>query len=166
MTSQQVVPLIVLPFIAWRIYARVRRNIGRQAFHPGRMTGAIIFFSAITVLMGLGGLTYPLSLGALGGGLLLSVPLALFGLKVTKFETTPEGKFYTPHTGMGVVLTVLFLGRMAYRMFNIISDPALAAGTAQPPIFQSPMTLLIFGLTAGYYITYYVGARRRGLQLA
>ena len=164
MTSQQVVPLIVLPFVAWRIYARIRRNIGRQAFKPGRMTGAIVTFSVITALFALGALTYPPSLAALGGGLALSVPLALFGLRVTRFETTPEGKFYTPHTGLGVALTVLFLGRMAYRMFTIMGDPAMAAGAPTPSMFHSPVTLLIFGLTAGYYITYYTGARRRGLK--
>ncbi len=164
MTTQQIVPLVVLPLVAWRIYARVRRNIGRQAFHPGRMTGAIVVFSVITVLMGLGALRHPAALGALGGGLALSVPLALFGLKVTKFETTPEGKFYTPHTGLGVALTVLFLGRMAYRMFSLMGEPGIAAGTPPPSMFQSPVTLLIFGLTSGYYITYYAGARIRGLK--
>ena len=161
MTSQQVVPLLVIPFIAWRIYARVRRNIGRQAFRPRRMTGAIVFFSAITLLVAAGAFRHLDSLGALGGGLVLAVPLALYGLHLTKFEATPEGKFYTPHTGLGVALTVLFLGRMGYRMYAIISDPP-APGAPPPSMYQSPVTLLIFGLTVGYYITYYVGARLRG----
>ena len=164
MTSTQLVPVILLPFIAWRIYARVRRNIGRQAFNPRRMTGAIVFFSLIIALFAFGARGYPPSLAALGGGLLLSIPVALFGLGATKFETTPDGKFYTPHTGVGVALTVLFLGRMAYRMVTIMGDPAMAAGMPPPSMFHSPLTLAIFGLTAGYYITYYVGARRRGLQ--
>ena len=165
MTAQQVVPLIVLPFVAWRIYARVRRNIGRQVFNPRRMMGAIVFFSAITLLMGVGALTYPPSLAALGAGLLLGIPVAMFGLKATKFETTPEGKSYTPHTGVGVALTVLFLGRMAYRMFALVIAPP-PDGAPPPSIFHSPLTLAIFGLTAGYYITYYAGVRRRGLASA
>ncbi len=165
MTAQQVVPLIILPFVAWRIYSRVRRNIGRQVFNPRRMTGAIVFFSSITVLMAVGALAYPPSLAALGAGLALSIPVALFGLNATRFETTPEGKFYTPHTGIGVALTVLFLGRMGYRMFALVIAPP-AGGSPPPSIFHSPLTLAIFGLTAGYYITYYVGARRRGLAQA
>ena len=165
MTSQQVVPLLVVPFIAWRIYARVRRNIGRQAFKPGRMTGAILFFSGITGVAALGVLTYLPALGALGGGLLLSIPLALFGLRATKFETTPEGKFYTPHTGLGIALTVLFFGRMGYRMFVMMDSPP-ATGLPPPLVYHNPLTLLIFGVTAGYYITYYTGARIRGLKEA
>lgn len=163
MTSAQLVPVLVVPFIAWRIYSRIRRSIGRQAFKPGRMTGAIVFFSAITVVVALGALTYLPALAALAGGLALSIPLALFGLQATKFETTPEGKFYTPHTGIGVALTVLFFGRMGYRMFVLMGSPP-ADGLPPPLVYHSPLTLLIFGVTAGYYITYYIGARRRGLK--
>ena len=165
MTSQQVVPLLVVPFVAWRIYARVRRNVGRQAFRPGRMTGAIVFFTGITAVAAVGAAAFPPALGALGGGLLLGIPLAWFGLRATKFETTPEGKFYTPHTGLGIALTVLFFGRMGYRMFALM-DATPAAGLPPPLVYHSPLTLLIFGVTAGYYITYYTGARRRGRQAA
>lgn len=161
MTSTQAASLVIVPLVAWRVYARVRRNIGRQRFRPGRMTFAIVFFSAITLLLGLGAAWHPPALAALAGGVAVSVPLALFGLHLTKFEVTPEGRFYTPHTGIGVALTVLFVGRLAYRIYTIVNHPPVP-GAPPPSMYQSPLTLFIFGLIAGYYIVYYLGARVRG----
>ncbi|HVT71998.1 MAG TPA: hypothetical protein VHD61_02600 [Lacunisphaera sp.] len=164
MTSTQAASLVIVPLVAWRVYARVRRNIGRQRFRPGRMTFAIVFFSSITLLLGVGAAWHPSALAALAGGVALSVPLALFGLQATKFEATPEGKFYTPHTGIGVALTVLFVGRLAYRIYDVIAHPPVP-GTPPLSMYQSPLTLFIFGLIAGYYVVYYLGARARGLRL-
>jgi hypothetical protein len=163
MTSTQLVPVIIFPLIAWRVYSRIRRNIGRQHFRPGRMTGAIVFFSLITLLIGLGAANQPAALAALGSGVLIGIPLALYGLHLTRFETTPDGRFYTPNTGIGVALTVLFLGRLGYRMYALMSNPP-AAGAPPLSLYQSPLTLLIYGLIAGYYIAYYTGARSRGLK--
>ncbi len=165
MTSAQLVPALIIPFVAWRIYYRIRRTIGRQTYRPGRMTAAIIFFSALTLVVGAGTLTYLPALGALGGGLVLGIPLALYGLHLTRFEFTPGGKYYTPNTGIGVALTVLFFGRMAYRMYVQLGSAA-PDGLPPPLVYHSPLTLLIFGVTTGYYITYYAGARRRGSQPA
>ncbi len=161
MTPKQLVPAVVLPLIAWRIYYRVRRNIGRQPFKPGRMTAAIVSFGLLTLFVAVGASTHLPSLGALGGGLVLGIPLAMYGLHLTKFETTPDGKFYTPNTGIGIALTVLFFGRMGYRMFVVMDSPP-PQGVPALPLYHSPLTLLIFGVTTGYYITYYGGARRRG----
>src|SRR5436305_9909154 len=98
MTSRQLVPALIIPFIAWRIYSRVRRNVGRQPLAPRKLKVSIIAFSIITVLFALGGLFFLPALGGLAGGLALAVPIALVGLKLTKFEDTPQGKFYTPNT--------------------------------------------------------------------
>ena len=41
MTSTQLVPALIIPFIAWRVYRRVRRNIGRQQFRPAKLKASI-----------------------------------------------------------------------------------------------------------------------------
>ena len=51
-------------------------------------------------------------IGGLAGGLALGVPLGLYGLHLTRFETTPEGRFYTPNPYMGVGLSMLLAGRV------------------------------------------------------
>ena len=156
MTSAQLLPALVVPFVIWRVYARVRRNVGRQPLRPKRMIARIVFFSIITVLAGAASLLYLPSLAALGGGLLLGVPLALVGLRLTRFEQTAEGKFYTPNTYIGIAVTMLLVGRIAYRMTALFGATA-AGGQIPPALFQSPLTLIFFGVTAGYYIAYYAG---------
>jgi hypothetical protein len=164
MTPAQIVPAIVVPYIAWRVYVRVRRNIGRQAFRPNRLTTSIVIFTLLTALVASGALIYPPSLAALGGGLLLSVPLAMVGLHLTRFETSAEGKFYTPNTAIGIAVIVLFVGRMAYRLVVLFVAPP-TNGLPPPALFQSPLTLLLFGVTAGYYIAYCAGVLVRGKKL-
>ena len=156
MTSRQLVPLMVIPFIAWRVYMRARRNIGRQLFRPTRLKVSIGIFSVVTVLFALGGLDFPPVLAALAGGLVVSLPLAWWGLHLTKFEDTPQGKFYTPNTALGVAVTALFIGRILYRILVVAVAPDLQTASAPLP-FQSPLTFFLFGLSAGYYIAYQSG---------
>jgi hypothetical protein len=156
MTNAQLVPALVVPFIAWRVYLRARRSIGRQPFQPNRLLVRIGIFSVVSLLMGAASFSYLPSLAALAGGLVLGGLLSLVGLRLTRFEDTPAGKFYTPNTALGVALLALFVGRIAYRLFVIFGEPLIGDGPA-PRMFQSPLTLLIFGLTAGYYIAYNAG---------
>jgi hypothetical protein len=154
MTPVPVVPILFGGLIAWSIYRRVRRNIGRQPLRPRRITFSIVVFSLVSLLfIGMSLSQLHLMLGIVGG-LALGVALGFFGLRLTRFETTDEGHFYTPNTHIGVALSVLFIGRLLYR-FWVLRDAGLA--TDHPPPFQSPLTFFIFGLIAGYYIVYYIG---------
>ena|ERR1035437_140520 len=149
-----VVPIVFGGLIAWSIYRRVRRNIGRQKLRPVRITFSIVIFaiaSLVLLFLSLGQMY--LSVG-ISGGLLLGVLLGFVGLRLTKFETTDEGHFYTPNTQIGIALSLLFMGRMAYRFWAVRN---LAAAPHSPPPFQSPLTYFIFGLIAGYYLVYYIG---------
>lgn len=159
--SKLIVPAILVPFIAWRVYARYRRNVGRQPFNPRSLTGRIIFFSVISLIV-IGALLNSLpALGAFGGGLAVSVLIAWISMHLTRFEKTPQGEFYTPNTYIGVGLTLLLFARIAYRMFVVFSATPEELRYLPPP-FQSPMTLFILGITAGYYIAYYTGILIRG----
>jgi hypothetical protein len=157
MTSAQIVPALVVPFVAWRVYLRVRRNIGRQPFRASQLKFRTGFFAAITVLFGLTAWRHLPSLGALAGGLALAVPIALVGLNLTRFETAPDGKrSYVPNTAIGIALSVLFVGRLGYRLVVLFVAPPMH-GPEPAGLFQSPLTYFVFGLTAGYYIAYYAG---------
>jgi hypothetical protein len=155
-SSRQVVPLLIIPYLAWRVYMRVRRNIGRQLFHPGRLKVSIGIFATLAVAFLVYTLPNPLVAAALGGGLVLAVPIALYGIKLTKFEDTPQGKFYTPNTALGIGISALFLGRVGYRILVLYLSPDLRTVAAQPPM-QSPLTFFLFGLSAGYFIAYQTG---------
>jgi hypothetical protein len=154
MTPVPVVPVLFGGLIAWGIYRRVRRNIGRQQLRPRRITFSIVVFSLVSLLfIGMSLQQLHLMLGIVGG-LVLGVMLGFVGLRLTRFETNAEGHFYTPNTHIGVALSLLFAGRMLYRLW-VFRDATIAAG--HPPPFQSPLTFFIFGLIAGYYIVYLIG---------
>jgi len=154
MTSSAPILGAVLVLIVWRIYKRIRRNIGRQPLRPRRAMTSILILSAFSVVIVCLSLNQPRLLLGVGGGLSLGVLLGLIGLRLTRFETTAAGHFYIPNTPIGVTLSLLLVGRLVYR-FMVLRDIALAPN--HPPPMQSPLTFFIFGLTAGYYIVYQTG---------
>lgn len=165
MTSAQLVPAVVIPLIIWRVYRRVRRNVGRQLFHPGRLLTSIIIFGLLTGLIGFVAIRYPVLEEGLGGGLLAGGLLAWIGIHLTRFDFSAAGRFYTPNTYIGISVTLLLIGRIVYRAivlrgtFDGTADPV-------PSIFESPLTLVFFGITAGYYVIYCAGVLIRGRKLA
>ena len=154
MSSAHFAPVLFAGLIAWRVYRRIRRNIGRQPLHPRRAVVSIVILSLVSILiLGVSWPKWPL-LSGLGGGILAGAALGFLGLRLTKFETTAAGHFYLPNTHIGVAVSLLFVGRIVYRLF-VLNDAAHAAN--QPQAFQSPLTLFIFGLTVGYYLVYQTG---------
>jgi hypothetical protein len=154
MASSPVVPILFGGLFIWSIYRRVRRNIGRQKLRLRRIITSIVILSvASLIFLGMASQQINLLTG-IGGGLLLGVGLGFVGLRLTRFETTAEGHFYTPNTPIGVGLSVLFIGRVLYRTW-VLNDAA--ADPNHHPAFQSPLTFFIFGLLAGYYLVYYIG---------
>ena len=153
MTSRQLIPALIIPFIAWRVYMRARRNIGRQPYKPMHLQASIAIFTTVLVVFAYLGLRHPMTLVALAGGLAGSCALAWWGVRLTKFERTPQGAFYTPNTALGLGVSALFIGRILYRMVALSGTNAVAA----PQPFQSPLTYFLFGLSAGYYIVYAIG---------
>lgn len=154
MSSAHFVPISLVGLFAWSIYRRVRRNIGRQKLHPRRAITSVIIFSVVSVLVVSTSLQNTHLLLGFGGGLLLGALLGFVGLRLTRFETTDDGHFYTPNTHIGVALSLLLTGRIAYR-FMVLRNVSVTPN--QPPLMQSPLTFFIFGLTAGYYIVYQTG---------
>lgn len=153
--------LIMIPLIAWRMYSRIKRNIGRQTYSKRRPWVTMAVFPLLIVLLGVGAYSQHRAalFAAMAGGILGGIVLGIYGLKHTKFEVTPEGMFYTPNAHIGIALSVLFIGRVIYRMFVFYSlDPY--AVQSPNDLAASPLTLGIFGLLAGYYVTYAVGLLR------
>src|SRR5450755_4241286 len=114
MTSPPVVPILFGGLIAWSIYRRVRRNIGQQPLRPRRIMISIVIFSVVSVLFIAASLQHLHLLLGIIVGLLCGALLGLAGLRLTKFETTDAGHFYTPNTHIGIALSVLFIGRLLY----------------------------------------------------
>lgn len=161
-TPAQVQPYvigIVTVVVAWRVYSRVRRLVGRQKFSPVRSWLSAGLFPVLLLTLLAGTFTHPLrSLSELAG-VAIGVALGIYGLRLTKFESSGQERFYTPSAHIGIGLSVLFLGRVAYKLIHAYTS---TAGFSEPPsdIVRSPITLFIVGTLAGYYATYAIGLLR------
>lgn len=158
------VPYLVAALVVWRVYRRMRRSFGRQRVRDGYMWFRIGLFSLVTVLLSL---TIARDLSVLAGllaGIACGAVLGYVGLRHTKFEVTPEGRFYTPHTYIGLAVSALFLGRLLYRFLEMYNGgmPTPAAGQGLATAYQhSPFTMAVFGVLVGYYVLYYLGVLQR-----
>ena len=159
------VSLGVLALVVWRLYSRVRRMVGRQAFSRKRVLATVVLFPLLLVLVLFGSLAHPTSLLASVAGAGLGVALGFYGLRLTKFEETPLGLFYTPSAHLGIALSLLFIGRIGYRFAQLYLSGASAS--SHSAFVSSSLTLAIFGTLAGYYVSYALGllrwAQRAGL---
>ena len=163
MSPAPVVPILFGGLFAWSIYRRVRRNIGQQPLRPVRHVFSLVIITGISLLLlGLARHEPHLWLG-LGGGLLVGLPVGFWGLRLTRFETTEAGRFYTPNTRIGVAISLLFVGRLAYRFWVLRAQPQ---SLDHPALMQSPLTYFIFGLMAGYYLVYNFGLFRHSRTAA
>jgi hypothetical protein len=152
------VTVLIVALIAWRLYARSRRLIGRQRLSKWRPWVTVTLFPLLFVMLGVLSRHQPPALWALGGGAIAGLGLGILGLKLTRFETTPEGAWYTPSAHLGIALSAVLFLRIAYRF--ILAPQSAALGAPPPSYSSSPITLLIFGALALYYVTYAVGLIR------
>jgi hypothetical protein len=154
-----------IPLLLWRIYARVRRNIGRQRSRVWRHWFGVTLFPVLVLLFALAAMAQPMAEAAIWAGFAGGIVLALVGLRLTRFERTPEGFFYTPNAYIGVGLSLLLVGRILYRMTQLYGVGGGGA-YAHQDFARSPLTLLIFGLVAGYYAAYAGGLLRQRRKAA
>jgi MFS family permease len=150
--------LIMLPLMAWVVWRRVSRQFGRQRIQRKRMIFRIVMFAAIGGLLALSGLHQIELAEGLLGGVLIGAAIGLLGLRLTRFEVDPvKGDCYVPNPWLGAVLTVLLLGRLAWRLMAAWSP--LQGASAMPPTGHefSPLTMLVIGLLVGYYVAYFSG---------
>src|SRR6266478_2254901 len=154
-----IVLAILAPLLVWRLYARFRRMTGRQRLSRVRPRITLIIFPIIVLLLAYAAHWHFERLLWLAGGLVVGSLLGVYGLRQTRFESTPQGLFYTPHAHLGIALSLLLVCRLLYRLIELYGlDTAAPRGA--PEFAQSPLTLAIFGLLAGYYIVYAVGLVR------
>ena len=170
--------LIMLPLLALIVWRRVSRSFGSQPIRRKRMIARVVLFSIIGAVLALTGFHHLALAEGLFGGVLVGGAIGLFGLQLTRFEVHPvKGDCYVPNPWIGALLTVLLLGRLAWRLIVVWPQmqhmEALTAthGTGmqmQPMGYAAnPLTMLVIGLLVGYYIVYYSGVlvhHRRFLQ--
>jgi hypothetical protein len=132
------------------------------------LVGGILFVSLLLAfdLLDLGE-----SLVGLAGG----ISLGFYGLRLTSFEVGEDAAYYVPNPYLGVVISALLIGRIAYSLvLNALSgnspfgptsfDPS-SSGSAGFQQAYDPISGTLLFLFIGYYITYYAGLLMRSRRL-
>ncbi len=169
MHSKLIIPVLVVALLAWRTFVRMRRTFGRQRVQPRRLRVRISLLGGIGALLLVAGGQDVWLLGGICAGALCGALLALLGLRHTRFEATAEGRFYTPHTYIGLAVTALFFGRLIYDLLQFSHDAAAISalhGAGPGPNPYNPVTLGLSGAFIAYYLAYYLGVLRCSLQAA
>ena len=151
--------IALVPLMIWRVIVRFRRMIGRQRLYWIRPTITLSIYSLLSLALLWNALAAGQAPWMLLGGLALGAVLSRHGLRVTTFEVSRKGVFYTPHTGLGIALSLLFVARILFRIVQIVLTRN-SVDTGSSDFFHSPLTLIAFGFLAGYYLGYAVGLLR------
>jgi hypothetical protein len=160
----QIVPFLIAALVVFMIYRRFRRNFGQQPLRPVRMQVRIV------VLLIIGCFLLPVALrstafaAAVLAGVACGVVLALWGATRTRFLRIDNQLYYVPHTYTGIAVSLLFLGRLVYRLLQVYGSTHASQGAglasadqafAPAGMVRSPLTVGLFFVLMGYYVCYY-----------
>ena len=170
----QIGPFLFAALVVFAVYRRLRRSFGRQPLRPVRMTVRMVLLTVLVCLLLPTALRSAHFLAAELAGAALGIGLGIWGARRTRFLTHGGQLYYVPHTYTGIAISLLFLGRLVYRVVqvygsthashaaNAVAANAQASAAADPAqafapasMVQSPLTVGIFFLLAGYYLYYY-----------
>jgi len=160
----QIGPFLFAILVVFAVYRRLRRSFGRQLLRPTRLTIRVVLFTVIVFALMPLALRSQQYLGAEIVGAALGIGLGIWGAQRTRFVMVGERLHYVPHTYTGIAVSLLFLGRLVYRIVQVysVAHPAHGAYPAVPSqamgpasMVSSPLTVGVFYVLAGYYLYYY-----------
>lgn len=159
----QISPYVIAALAVLLVYRRLRRSFGRQRIRPVRMRVRLGLLIAVGCLM------LPLAvrsgqfLGAELAGALVGAMLGVWGARHTRYQTYGGQLHYIPHTYTGIAVSLLFLGRLVYRVVELsaINHSTGPGGVesmqrmTSPAMLNSPFTVGLLFVVVGYYVCYY-----------
>jgi hypothetical protein len=155
-------PYLATAGIGWLCYRRIRRSFGRQPWQPKRTIARLVLVSLVAASLVSAAVFLPhvgagIGIGAVAGG-----ALGVFALKHTHAQVIDGQRFYTPNPWIGGGLSLLLLGRLAWRW----SQGALTGDGSQVVQQASPLTLGIAATLIAYSLVYTSGLLLRMRKLA
>jgi hypothetical protein len=146
-------PYLATAGIGWLYYRRIRRSFGRQPWQPKRTIARLVLVTLVAASLICAAVFLPHVGAGIGIGAVVGGALGVFALKHTHAQVTDGQRFYTPNPWIGGGLSLLLLGRLAWRW----SQGALTGGSAQVVQQASPLTLGIAATLIAYSLVYTSG---------
>ncbi len=153
-------PYAIAILAVWAVYRRLRRNFGRQPLRPVRMKIRIGILAVLGCSFLPAALTSGQFLSAELAGLAAGTALGIYGAQRTRFQTLNGQLHYLPHTYTGLAVSLLLVGRLAYRLVHVYfveradGEQAMQAFDSST-MARSPLTLGLLLVVVGYYSSYY-----------
>jgi hypothetical protein len=156
--------VLLIGFVIFRLYRRVRGNIGRQ---PLQKRWLIVRMLSLLLI---GGVALAISSTSMFhvlygiGGAIIGACIAAYALSHTRIEHTDRGCFYTGHPYIGLGIVGLFVVRLLFNLAMAYSELHNVAAQDRHAILaqmeSNPFTLGTLMLVAGYYVVYSLGLLR------
>ena len=154
MLPTPVVVAVVAPLVLWRMVSRIKRLTTRQRSKTWRHRTTLVFFPLLLLVLAVVSIrTNPIAIAGLVAGLPVGAVLGRIAIGKTRFEQVGADFFFTPNAPIGLAVALLFMGRMAWRAYEFYA----LGSFAHHEFVSSPLTLVIFGVLAGYYMSYAAG---------
>jgi hypothetical protein len=154
-------PYLATVGIGWLYYRRIRRSFGRQSWQPRRTIARLVLVSLVAASLICAAVFLPHAGAGVAVGALLGVGLGLLALRHTHAQVSEGMRYYTPNPWIGGGLSLLLLGRLAWRW----SQGALSGGSVQLGQQASPLTLGIAATLIAYSLLYSGGLLLRMRKL-
>lgn len=155
--------LVLTPFLVWRVYSRLKTMMARQRSIMSRHWTGLGVFLAMVLVSGSEQVSHPPMLGWLVLGTAAGIAYGIWGLRLTRFEQTDEGCYFTPNARLGILIAMLFTARVLYVGFEMYANQGTNMPT--PHFTDSLVTMLAVGVTGGYFGTFSAGVLRWRLKL-
>jgi hypothetical protein len=154
---------VVLLSLALRYRAGTARRQARRwvaSLNVWATSFSVIFFLSFTLLLSFWvGLAFRFALmGICVGGL-----LGLLGLMLTRWESRPEGLFYTPSRWLAFIIVFAIAARVVYGWWRATHVGSSAPGDQHwfNSASGTQLSLAIAAGLIGYYLVYSIGVRLR-----
>jgi hypothetical protein len=151
--SSQIGAFLLAALLIFVVYRRLRRSFGQQPLVPLRMQLRILLLLIVGCLLLPSAMRSASFLFAILAGVAVGVALALWGAAHTRFVRNADRLYYVPHTYTGMVVALLFIGRLGYRLVQVYgsADQSFTATS----LVRSPLTIGLYFVLMGYYVCYY-----------
>lgn len=155
-------PLFFTAAIGVVYYRRIRRQFGRQPYQHKRALARTVFLSLVLCGLLVAAVALPNVGLAIVGGLLAGALLGAAALRFTDIEASDGARWYTPNPWIGGALSLLLVGRLAWRW----GQGAFSQGGAQVAANASPLTMGLMSALVAFYVVNGAGLAWRMRELA